>query len=235
MKWKAEEGNYTAVPNEVVEALMTTNLTAYESRVLNYIFRKTFGWHKSTDQISQRKIERNTGIDRRTVRKILQRLKKRKILLNKPFVKGGRSRAAHLGVNLNVNAWLRVGVIQPQRGGGLGRSEVGAIQPPDDGRHSTAHIKKRKHYIKKENAKDGDGSSSALLGSNQNHTPLTEEQVLNNAKYLQKKRNRLGLVKAVENAFKLGANPEQVQRRLSNEKTHGGDLVQVIKEITVSE
>lgn len=113
MKWKAEEGNYTAIPNEVVEALMTTNLTAYESRVLNYIFRKTFGWHKSTDQISQRKIERNTGIDRRTVRKILQRLKKRKILLNKPFVKGGRSRAAHLGVNLNVNAWLRVGDIQP--------------------------------------------------------------------------------------------------------------------------
>ena len=117
----------------------------------------------------------------------------------------------------------------------MGRSEVGAIQPPDDGRHSTAHIKKRKHYIKKENAKDGDGSDSALLGSNQNHTPLTEEQVLNNAKYLQKKRNRLGLVKAVENAFKLGASPEQVQRRLSNEKTHGGDLVQVIKEIIVTE
>jgi len=232
MKWKAEEGNYTAVPNEVVEALMTTNLTAYESRVLNYIFRKTFGWHKSTDQISQRKIERNTGIDRRTVRKILQRLKKRKILLNKPFVKGGRSRAAHLGVNLNVNAWLRVGVIQPQRGGGLGRSEVGDIQPPDDGRHSTAHIKKRKHYIKKENAKDGDGSSSALLGSQKNTSPLTEKQVIGNAKYIQKNRNRPGLVKAVEETLSKGVSPEQVQRCLLNEEFHKENIVQRIRELS---
>jgi len=230
-----KEETFTKYPNAIQEALHTTNLTARESRVLHFIIRRTFGHHKSTYPISQRQIETNTGIDRRTVRNILQRLRKRKILLNKPFVKGGRSAAAQLGVNPNVNAWLKVGAPQPPGGEGSGRSKVGAFQPPVNGRHSTAHIKEKRNNKRKRNAGDGDGSDSALSGSNQNHALLTEKQVLNNAKYLQKKRNRLGLVTAVEEALKKGVRPDQIHLRLSNMDLHGGDLVQVIKQITVSE
>jgi len=235
MKWKPVEGNFTAYPNEIQEALHTTHLSPNESKILHFIIRKTFGWHKSTDQISQRQISNKTGLDRRTVRNVLERLKKRKILLNKPFVKGGRYKSPTLGVNANVNSWLRVGEILPPGGVGVVLSPGGRDTSPESGRGSTPYKRKKTLNKRKGNAKDGDGSSSALLGSNQNHAPLTEKQVLNNAKYLQKKRNRPGLVKAVEEAFKLGASPEQVHRRLSNENVHGGDLVQVIKQIIVTE
>jgi phage replication O-like protein O len=231
----SKEETFTKYPNQIQEALHTTNLTALESRVLHFIIRRTFGHHKSTYSISQRQIEKNTGIDRRTIRKILQRLKKRKILLNKPFVKGGRSAAAHLGVNPNVNSWLKVGVIQPQRGEGSGRSQVGDIQPPDPGRHSTAHIKEKRNNKRKRNAGDGEVSSSALLGSQKKPSPLTEKQLIANARYIEKKENRPGLAKAVEEALKKGVRPDQIHLRLSNMDLHGGDLVQVIKQITVSE
>lgn len=69
------------------------------------------------------------------------------------------------------------------------------------------------------------------MGSQKNTSPLTEKQVLNNAKYIQKNRNRLGLVKAVEEALKLGAKLERVQRSLLNERIHGVDLVRVVKEL----
>jgi phage replication O-like protein O len=229
---KGKEGYFTQYPNEIQEALHTTNFTALESRILHFIIRRTFGHHKSTFSISQRTIETNTGIDRRTVRKILQRLRKRKILLNKPFVKGGRSASAQLGVNPNVNAWLRVGVIQPPGGEGSGRSEVGDIRPPFNGRHSTAHLKEKRNIKKKENAQDGEFHFSALLGSKSKDSPLTEKQFLANVKIRMKKENRTGVTEAVEEQLNKGTSMERISRSLDNRNVHGADLVQVIRELS---
>ena len=103
---------FVMVPLDIQEALFVTSLTAYESRVLHFIIRKTFGWDKTSDRISQRQIEAATGVDRRSVRRCLQRLKERKIIHNNPHAKGGRNRTPTIGVNPNVNQWLKVGAIQ---------------------------------------------------------------------------------------------------------------------------
>ena len=40
------EDGYTRIANELIEALMRTNLSAYQSRVLWAIWRKTYGFNK---------------------------------------------------------------------------------------------------------------------------------------------------------------------------------------------
>ena len=114
---------FVRYPVQVQEALHTTSFTAYESRILHFIIRKTYGWNKSEDRISQRQIEAATGIDRRSVRRCLEQLKSRKIIHNNPRAKGGRNRTPTIGVNPNVNQWLRVGAPQPP-------SKVGAQTRP---------------------------------------------------------------------------------------------------------
>jgi phage replication O-like protein O len=160
---------FVSYPITIQEALHTTNLSANESKILHFIIRKTFGWQKRTDQISQRQIEAHTGIDRRTVRKVLQRLKTRRIIVNEPYVKGGRHRAATLGVNPNVNKWLRVGAPQPPQGVGAKKTTSGRHRAAKSGRHSTAY--KRKHIL---NNRKG-GSESPALGEGQDSLPSESE------------------------------------------------------------
>ena len=158
-------------PVQIQEALHTTNLTAYESRIIHYIIRKTFGWNKTTDQISQRQIANATGIDRRTVRKVLQRLKDRKIILNKPYKKGGRYRSATLGINPNVNQWLRVGAPQPPPKVGAEIVQGGRSDAPKSGRSSTPY--NRKYILTTES-----GDASLANGKSQEESPsvMSKEQ-----------------------------------------------------------
>ena len=57
-----KEDGHVGIANELVEALSRTNLTAYESRVLWCIFRKTYGWNKKEDWISLSQISLMTGM-----------------------------------------------------------------------------------------------------------------------------------------------------------------------------
>jgi phage replication O-like protein O len=76
---QAEDG-HTDIANEVAEALARTNLSAYESRVLWVILRKTWGWHKKVDQISFTQFEKATGMHRRHIQRTLTELIKRNIV-----------------------------------------------------------------------------------------------------------------------------------------------------------
>jgi phage replication O-like protein O len=223
--------SFTPYPNEIQEALFTTNLSAQESRILHFIIRKTFGWHKATDQISQRQIEKHTGIDRRSVRKILERLKKRKILLNKPFVKGGRYIAATLGINPNVNKWLRVGAVQPPQGVGAKKSPGGRHTAPEGGRHTTPY-KRNKTLYKRKKEGDEDDPSPTEVGSRGKSSSLTMKEVQELAYKIQKEMPLPGLMEACIEMEKQGARPDQINVRLMSAKLHGKKLIHQIKAIT---
>ena len=158
-------------PVQIQEALHTTNLSAYESRILHFIIRKTFGWNQPSDRISQRQIEAATGIDRRSIRRCLKQLKTRKIIHNNPRGKGGRNRTPTIGVNPNVNQWLRVGAIE--RPGGVGAEIVqgGRSDAPKSGRSSTPY--NRKHILTRES-----GDASLANGKSQEESPsvMSKEQ-----------------------------------------------------------
>jgi len=55
------ENGHTDIANEIIEALWKINLSSYEWRVLLYLLRKTYGWHKKTDQISLSQFSGKSG------------------------------------------------------------------------------------------------------------------------------------------------------------------------------
>jgi len=71
----------TNIAHEIVEALMKVNLSPYESRIMWFIFRKTYGWSKKIDWISLSQFERCTGLDRRLVHRTLQGLHTKNIII----------------------------------------------------------------------------------------------------------------------------------------------------------
>jgi len=77
---QAEDGHID-IANEIGEALCRINLSAYESRVLWFIFRRTYGWHKKSDRISYTQMEQATGLKRRHIARTISRLEERKIIV----------------------------------------------------------------------------------------------------------------------------------------------------------
>ena len=68
------------IANEIAGALMGTNLTAYQGRVLWAIWRKTYGWHKREDWISNSQFVEMTGLRKQHVYRTLKELEQRNIV-----------------------------------------------------------------------------------------------------------------------------------------------------------
>jgi len=62
--------NFTQIPNVIFDYWMNI-LTGEQFKVLLFIARKTFGWHKDMDRISIKQIEKATGISNRSVTRSL--------------------------------------------------------------------------------------------------------------------------------------------------------------------
>ncbi|MGD0488851.1 MAG: replication protein [Syntrophorhabdales bacterium] len=71
------ENGYTSIANEIIEALMRTNLSAYQIRILWGIWRRTYGFHKKEDWLSNSQLVEMTGLRKqhisRTIKELLQR------------------------------------------------------------------------------------------------------------------------------------------------------------------
>ncbi len=72
-----KENGHIDIANEIAEALARTNLSGYENRYLWVLWRKTYGWHKKEDIISNSQFSDLTGIKRphiwRTEKVLIQR------------------------------------------------------------------------------------------------------------------------------------------------------------------
>jgi len=74
------KGKFTPITNEFIEGVYKQYLRPYESKVLWFLVRKTWGWGKKSDFISLRQFEKELGIPKDKVCKALSRLKKRGIV-----------------------------------------------------------------------------------------------------------------------------------------------------------
>lgn len=75
------EDGYTTIANEIIEHLWKVNLSAYESRALWFLFRKTYGWSKKTDRITLSQFSKEIGLDRRLVHRALHSLSSKKMIV----------------------------------------------------------------------------------------------------------------------------------------------------------
>jgi len=111
---QAEDG-HTDIANEIAETLARINLSAYESRVLWVIWRKTYGWHRKRDQISITQFEKATGLKRWHVARTLSELVERNIV-----TRIGNSRIITYGFQKDYTKWQTI----TKRGNDVRKSRV---------------------------------------------------------------------------------------------------------------
>ena len=96
---------FTKVPNEILEKVISFGFTRRELLVALVIIRRTCGWHKEIDKLSYSQVSEMSGIDRRTVRRIMLRLGHAGV-----FLRGNRrpGRAPYdWGINKRTELWSR--------------------------------------------------------------------------------------------------------------------------------
>lgn len=97
------ENGYTKIANELLEALATAKLTPYEWRVVMCIMRKTYGWDKKVDRLSQSQMAQMTGISKGHISRTMKALKVKEIV-----TVDGNSR---IGINKNYHSWKLPSVV----------------------------------------------------------------------------------------------------------------------------
>jgi phage replication O-like protein O len=93
------ENGYTKVANELLEALARINLDPYENRVLLFIIRKTYGWHKKMDWISLSQIAMGTGIRKSHISRTINSLEERNLVI--------RGSNKHIGLQKDYERWKK--------------------------------------------------------------------------------------------------------------------------------
>jgi len=115
------ENGYTRIANELLEALGKTNLSSYQSRILFIIIRKTYGFQKKDDWISNSQFVELTGIRASHVSRAISEL----IVMN-VVTKGGKK----ISLQKDFKLWLKLpkgvrshhlpkGVTQVTKGGNV--------------------------------------------------------------------------------------------------------------------
>ena len=77
-----KENGYTEIANELLEALYQVPLSSTEFRILLYILRKTYGFKKKSDWISQKQIAKEFGIYKQHVSRAIKELKTKNMITN---------------------------------------------------------------------------------------------------------------------------------------------------------
>lgn len=180
---------YTKIPNEIIDNLCKINLTPYETRILFYLFRKTYGWHKDTDWISLSQFSKNLGIDRRAVHKRLKSLSSKGIIT---IFKGDRQHPEY-GIEKNYEKWRGLPESITGEGGRdrNDRKESGVIQCDDEMspvemiNMSSNGILTKENDTKENNTKEKINKMSELISS------LTEEKQIPSKHKAIKKRRQL--------------------------------------------
>lgn len=126
----------TTIPHEVMEALCKVDITMRQMRILMFVFRKTYGWHKEQDWISRQQIAEaidcnhinNVSSDLVTLRK-----------LNMIFVDGSK-----IGPNSDPDTWKKSIEIKTK--------SIKNDTPESRNQYSDAEKKYRNQYSKVSNS-----------------------------------------------------------------------------------
>ncbi|RFT11146.1 replication protein 15 [Providencia rettgeri] len=90
------DSGYTKLANELLESLMCCDLTARQFRVMLALIRKTYGFGKKSDRISDSQLAEKTKLSRQNVNKA-----KNELLSMNYIILDGKK----IGVNKEVSAW----------------------------------------------------------------------------------------------------------------------------------
>lgn len=97
------ERGTTRIAHDLLEAIISRGFSGREIRVILKIARETYGWSRKAAKISYGEIARATGISRRNVILLCQRLAGMKVI---KVVKGSDFHPAMMAINKDYDQWL---------------------------------------------------------------------------------------------------------------------------------
>ena len=80
-----EFSGYTQAPNDILEALSRIRISGEENQCVWFILRKTYGWHKEEDWISNSQFVEGTGISRQNVNRVIKKLMQKGIVVKNDY------------------------------------------------------------------------------------------------------------------------------------------------------
>ena len=95
-----KENGHLRIANELVDDFQRLHLSGNQWRLLWAILRFTYGWNKKTDHISLTSFEKCTGLDRRNLKRDLDILFSRNIIL-----KDNSSYITQYGIQKDYTKW----------------------------------------------------------------------------------------------------------------------------------
>lgn len=137
------ENGYTRIANELMEALAFTELNGTQRRILDVVFRQTYGFQRKQHELSISFIANGTGIHKKQIQRELNTLIERKIIIVVSEATFNKSRK--LSFNKNHKEWLISGEVVKK----LPRSEMdthtGSELAPTTGSELAPQIKKKEN------------------------------------------------------------------------------------------
>ncbi len=132
------KGNYTKVPNKMLEILTRTKLSDYEHRYIDFVIRKTCGWRKENDYIANSQFVIATNIKKYHVWRTEKRLLWRRIVIKQ----GNR-----IAINTNYEQWRKLpkGATVTKSGIEVTQRGKKVTQNGGDKRNPTKEIKQKKN------------------------------------------------------------------------------------------
>ena len=82
-----KENGYTSIANELFDALISYRIPGEERMCLDFIIRKTYGYHKTEDTISNSQFVKATGLRRQNVNRAINRLVEKNLVIKKDYKK----------------------------------------------------------------------------------------------------------------------------------------------------
>lgn len=139
------DDGYTCIAHELLEQFCKVNLSPYESRVMWYLLRKTYGYKQKMDEIPTSQFSEATGLDKRNAGRAVRSLKEKNMIatdgkrigLQKDYDKWCVSPKTR---NVSVSAET-LNRHQQRHGNGVSRDTSKDIKIKD----SSAHRKRREH------------------------------------------------------------------------------------------
>lgn len=82
------KNGYTSIANELIEIFIQTELSGQEFRLMLFILRKTYGYHKKEDYISLTQMAKALRISMMRASQVINSLQKKKIITLKENIEG---------------------------------------------------------------------------------------------------------------------------------------------------
>lgn len=137
------EHGYTRIANQILEALAITNLNGTQRRILDVVFRQTYGYQRKNHDLSITFIANATNIHKKQVQRELTVLIERKIITVVTEATFNKSRI--IAFNKNYNEWLDSGEVTKKLPPKEKDTHTGNGLAPSTGSELATQIKKKEN------------------------------------------------------------------------------------------